>query len=101
MKVAALAFLKGLNDEQRTKTKFPVDASEWRRWANQHSLPRQGVSFEEMTEISKQHGMEMHKQQDAAHLQAMQKMGELMQKPEDMKDWFESKRKEFESLPED
>ena len=49
VKKAALSFLAGLSDEQRTQTKFPVDASEWRRWANQHSLPRQGVSFEEMS----------------------------------------------------
>jgi hypothetical protein len=50
VKAAAETFLKGLTDEQRKKTQFPVDDTEWRRWANQHSLPRQGVSFEEMSE---------------------------------------------------
>lgn len=50
VKEAAQAFLKGLTPDQRTKTTFPVDDNEWRRWANQHSLPRQGVSFEEMNE---------------------------------------------------
>lgn len=50
VKEAALAFLAGLTEEQRKKTTFPVDDSEWRRWANQHSLPRQGVSFEEMSD---------------------------------------------------
>ena len=39
-----------LNDEQRTRALFPVDDSEWRRWANQHSYQRQGVSFEELDE---------------------------------------------------
>ena len=53
VKEATLAFLKGLTDDQRTKTKFPIDSTEWRRWANQHSLPRQGVSFEEMTETQR------------------------------------------------
>ena len=51
--VAARAFLEGLDSEQQKKTRFPVDDNEWRRWANQHSLPRQGVSFEEMTEAQR------------------------------------------------
>ena len=57
-------------------------------------------TFEEMAELSKQHGMEMHKNNDSAHLEAMQKMQELMKNPEDMNNWFESKRREFEALPE-
>ncbi|MEO0413517.1 MAG: DUF3500 domain-containing protein [Verrucomicrobiota bacterium] len=54
VKAAAEAFIAGLNDEQRKKTLFPVDDDEWRRWANQHALPRQGVSFEEMTDQQRQ-----------------------------------------------
>ena len=57
-------------------------------------------SFEEMAELSKQHGMEMFQKQDAAHLKAMQDMQQLMQDPEAMKRWFEGKQKEFEGLPE-
>ncbi len=57
-------------------------------------------TFEEMAQLSKQHGMEMYQQQDAAHLQAMQKMQELMQDPEAMNRWFEARRQEFEDLPE-
>ncbi len=57
-------------------------------------------SFEEIAEMSKQHGMEMYQSQDAAHLEAMQKMQELMKNPEEMNKWFESKRQEFDSLPE-
>lgn len=56
-------------------------------------------SFEEMAEISKQHGMEMIQAQDKAHLEAMSKMQKLMKAPGDMEKWFESKRKEFEALP--
>ena len=33
---AAVAFLAGLTEEQRTKTKFAVDDPEWRKWMNQH-----------------------------------------------------------------
>lgn len=57
-------------------------------------------SFEEIAEMSKQHGMEMLKQEDEKHLKAMNEMKELMQSPDVMKEWFENKRKEFEALPE-
>jgi len=56
-------------------------------------------TFEEMAEMSKQHGMDMHQAQDPAHLEAMQKMGELMKTPDDMNKWFESKQSEFDDLP--
>lgn len=58
-------------------------------------------SFEEIAEMSKQHGMEMFQKKDGAHLEAMNKMQELMQKTEEMKAWFESKKIEFDALPED
>lgn len=58
-------------------------------------------TFEEMAELSKQHGIEMFQKQDKAHLDAMMKMQSLMQKPQEMQDWFESKRKEFEALEDD
>ena len=57
-------------------------------------------TFEEMAELSKKHGMEMHQKQDAAHLGAMQEMQKLMSTPEEMKKWQESRREEFEALPE-
>jgi hypothetical protein len=57
-------------------------------------------TFEEMAQLSKTHGMEMFKSGDTAHLKAMNKMQELMQTPESMKEWFENKRKEFDALPE-
>lgn len=55
-------------------------------------------TFEEMAEMSKQHGMEMFQKQDEAHLSAMSKMQELMKAPGEMEKWFELKRKEFEAL---
>ena len=59
VKDAALAFLAGLTEAQRDKTTFAIDDNEWRRWANQHSLPRQGVSFEEMTDEQRDLGFEL------------------------------------------
>jgi hypothetical protein len=58
-------------------------------------------SFEEMADLSKKHGMEMFQKGDEKHVQAMNDMRQLMKSPEDMKNWFENKRKEFNSLPED
>jgi predicted small metal-binding protein len=58
-------------------------------------------TFEEVVEISKQHGKEMFQQKDEAHLKVMGEMQELMQKPEDMAAWFENKKREFNALPED
>jgi hypothetical protein len=58
-------------------------------------------SFEEIAEMSKQHGMEMFQKKDEAHLKAMNEIQELMQKPEAMKNWFENKKKEFDALPDD
>ena len=56
-------------------------------------------SFEEIAEMSKQHGKEMFQKNDEAHLKAMSAMQELMQKPKAMQEWFENKRKEFDTLP--
>jgi hypothetical protein len=57
-------------------------------------------TFEEIAELSKAHGMEMFQKQDKEHLEAMNKIQELMKKPETMAEWLENKRKEFEALPE-
>ena len=58
-------------------------------------------TFDEMAALSRQHGMEMFEQQDAAHLQAMEAMKSMKSDPDAMNKWFESKRQEFEALPED
>lgn len=56
-------------------------------------------SFEEIAEMSRNHGMEMFQKGDEAHHEAMHQMRELMQSPEAMKQWMEVKREEFEALP--
>lgn len=61
----------------------------------------QADTFEEMVELSKAHGMEMFQKQDKEHLDAMNKIQELMKSPDDMAKYFDDKRKQFEALPED
>ncbi len=56
-------------------------------------------TFEEISEMSKKHGMEMFQQGDSAHLEVMNKMKELMKSPEAMNEWFEDRRKQFDALP--
>lgn len=55
-------------------------------------------TFEEIAQMSKSHGMEMFKKGDVPHLQAMEKMQELMSNPELMKNWFNEKRAAFDAL---
>ena len=57
-------------------------------------------TFDEIAEMSKNHGMEMYQKGDALHLKAMNDMQELMKSNEAMKEWFENKRREFDALPE-
>ena len=58
-------------------------------------------TFDEIADMSKQHGMDMFQKQDKEHLEAMAKIQELMKSPDAMKEWFENKKKEFEALAED
>ena len=58
-------------------------------------------TFEEMAEMSKKHGMEMHEKGDEEHLEAMQEMMELMKDPKAMEEWMENKKKEFDELSKD
>ncbi len=55
-------------------------------------------TFEELAEMSQQHGMEMFQKQDAAHLEAMKKIQERMKSPGEMDKWIAARRKEFEAL---
>jgi uncharacterized iron-regulated protein len=55
-------------------------------------------TFESMAEHSKKHAMEMFQKNDKPHLDAMNKMQELMKTPDAMKVWFENKRIEFDEL---
>ncbi len=57
-------------------------------------------TFEEMAEMSKEHGFNMFQKDDHPHLKAMNEMQELLKSPDAMNKWFENKRQEFNNLPE-
>ena len=58
-------------------------------------------SFDEITEMSKAHGMEIFQKQDQQHLAAMQNIMAMMQDPDLLEEWSDSKQKEFDDLAED
>lgn len=58
-------------------------------------------TFEQMAELSKQHGMEMFQKGDAAHLKIMAEMQEIMQRPGAMEAYMAEKRKLFAEHPDD
>lgn len=64
------------------------------------ALEFRAETFEEMAKLSQEHGMEMHQQKDAAHLEAMNAMSELMKNPGEMEAWFEAKKADFNALEE-
>ncbi|MCB9426314.1 MAG: DUF1059 domain-containing protein [Flavobacteriales bacterium] len=55
-------------------------------------------TFKEIVKLSKKHGMEMFKAGDKSHINAMQKMQEIMEYPDLMKEWLEDKQAEFNEL---
>ena len=57
-------------------------------------------TFEEMGEMSKKHAMEMAEMGDKAHIDKMEEMKNLMNKPEAVKEWFEKVQREFDASPE-
>lgn len=56
-------------------------------------------TFEEIAQLSKNHGMEMFKNNDTPHLEAMQKMRDYAQTPNAMERWYAEKKELFNSLP--
>ena len=56
------------------------------------------ATFEEISEQSKQHGIEMYKLADNAHFEAMKQMQNLCKDPSDYQKWFQQKRAEFNAL---
>jgi Protein of unknown function (DUF3500) len=50
MQDAAAAFIETLDDAQKSKMHFDIDALEWRKWSNVDDYTRAGVNFSEMTD---------------------------------------------------
>jgi uncharacterized iron-regulated protein len=57
------------------------------------------MACKQLAALSKKHAMEMFQKGDKPHLDAMNEMQKMMMSPDSMNKWMESKRKEFESLP--
>ena len=55
-------------------------------------------TFDEIAQLSQQHGKEMFQKGDKAHLNAMNKMQKMMQAPNGMQEWMDKKRNEFNSI---
>jgi hypothetical protein len=51
---AAERFIATLTSVQLTRTMFPVDDIQWRKWMNQHFYPRPGIGFQEMTDAQRE-----------------------------------------------
>jgi hypothetical protein len=50
MQDTAAAFIATLNEAQKSKMLFGIDALEWRKWSNVDDYTRAGVNFSEMTD---------------------------------------------------
>lgn len=96
VRIAADAFLAGLTDQQRQRTVFPVDDTEWRKWDNRHSPKRQGVGFDEMTQDQRTLAFEMLQQSLSAKglkktkdiMKLNGTLGELAKKPQEYNEWL-------------
>lgn len=64
-------------------------------------LPFRAETFEEMAELSRQHGQEMFAQGDPDHLKAMEEMKEKMVDPTVFQAWMAATKATFDDLPED
>ena len=56
-------------------------------------------TFDEIAELSKQHGTKMMQKGEASHIKAMNEMKDLMSDPKAVKEWFDNKKKKFKELP--
>ncbi|WP_430883211.1 hypothetical protein [Fusibacter sp. JL216-2] len=58
-------------------------------------------TFEEMAELSKNHGMEMLEKGDKAHLEAMNEMKKRMKNEGAMQDFMRQMKQAFDATPEE
>jgi hypothetical protein len=56
-----------------------------------------GDTFEEIAKQSKEHGIEMINLGDKDHINAMEKMGELMGDSKNLDEWMNERKKMFDS----
>ena len=58
-------------------------------------------TFEEMAQLSKQHGMEMYQKGDKNHIKKMNEMMDIMKDSKKMKKCMDNMRKDFDESPEE
>jgi len=56
-----------------------------------------GDTFEEIAKQSKEHGIEMINLGDKDHINAMEKMGELMRDSKNLDEWMNERKKMFDN----
>ncbi len=57
---AAQIFLQGLTAEQRARTEFPMDSTQWRTWINVHmNLFRHGLMLEDLPQSSRDDALDI------------------------------------------
>jgi|TARA_B110000914_G_C15171780_1_gene313193 hypothetical protein len=57
------------------------------------------ATFDDIAEMSQQHGMKMFQLQDEPHLKAMQKIQQMVQSPDGFQRWMAEKKEQFDALP--
>ena len=57
-------------------------------------------TFEEIAELSKNHGTEMYQKNDEPHIKAMNEMMKLMSDPQAMQNWMNEKKNAFDAASE-
>ena len=54
IRTSVVKFLDALNQEQKHKTMFPIDATEWQRWSNTDFYRRKGICLCDLNEVQKE-----------------------------------------------
>jgi hypothetical protein len=62
IRTAVLKFSDSLNQEQKDKTMFPIDAREWQRWSNTDFYRRKGICLCDLNEVQKELAIEILKE---------------------------------------
>ncbi len=62
IRTAVLKLLDSLNQEQRDKSMFSIDATEWQRWSNTDFYKRKGICLCDLNEVQKELAIDILKE---------------------------------------
>lgn len=93
---AAEKYLAALSDEQRKKTLFPVDSTEWMTWDNRHFAMREGVGFFDMSAAQRKLAFDLLRASLSAHglkqtrdiMKLNGSLAELTNNYDEFSEWF-------------